>query len=45
MSNLSRLGGLAVLVVLGAAAAWRLAGYVTGNLNPQPEPPGITASP
>ncbi len=41
MSNIPRLGGLAVLVVLGAAAVWRL--YVTGSLNPQPEPPGITA--
>jgi hypothetical protein len=43
MSNITRLGGLAVLVVLGAAAVWRLAGYATGNLNPQPEPPGIRA--
>jgi hypothetical protein len=43
MSNLSRLGGLAALVLLGAAL-WRLAGHVSGNLNPQPEPPGIAAA-
>jgi hypothetical protein len=44
MSNLSRLGGLAALILLAAVTAWRLAGSASGNLNPQPEPPGLTAS-
>jgi hypothetical protein len=44
MSNLSRLGGLAALALVAAVVAWRIAGYATGNLNPQPEPPGLTAS-